>query len=255
MLSWRFFIRFTAGSYQLFKGWFTPLVACSMDPDLWRMVWICGCDLGQQPKIDLKMESAMFHHSCHAKISCSFRGCKWTVILRQNYFGSRNSAVLNAFAPCSCLTFTDKRETLTKIVIKKHKSSKIQRFKRLDVFCPLTTNGLLVVIFNSPPFPPSQRMLGNSNFTKYSCYDCDQSNKKHVCIFTQFFGMKGCCFYPLVAVANWVGDGMDPIQEVPWPLCVNVHKLQNGSVSVILMHSTGDLFGLCVLLVIIKLST
>lgn len=118
-----------------------------------------------------------------------------------------------------------KCKSLLKIVIKKHNFFKIQRLELWEVFCPLTTNGLLVVIFNLPPLHPFQRMLENFSFTKYSRYDCDHRNKNHVCIFiSQILGMKGCFFYPLVSVVNWVGDGMDPLQEVPWPLCVNLHQ-------------------------------
>lgn len=95
-------------------------------------------------------------------------------------------------------------------------------------------------------------MLGNSSITKYSCYDCDQINKKHVCIFTQFVGYERIFFYPLASVVNWLGDGMDPVQEVPWPLYL--HELRNGSVSFMLMRSTVDLFGLYVLASITRLS-
>ncbi len=128
----------------------------------------------------------------------------------------------------------------------------IQHFELLEVFCPLTTNGLLVVIFNSPLFPHPKEcweILALLNIAAMTVIRVT----KNMCAFSlSFWGMKGFFFYPLASVANWVGDGMDPVQEVPWPLYL--HKLRNGSVSVMLMRSTVDLFGLYVLAIITRLS-
>lgn len=61
-------------------------------------------------------------------------------------------------------------------------------------------------------------MLGNSSFTKYSL-------TKTICAISLgedvFFNL----LFP------WrTGDGMDPMQEVPWPLCVSLHQLRTRSV-------------------------
>lgn len=109
-----------------------------------------------------------------------------------------------------------KRKILTKVVIKKHNFSQIQHFGLLEVFCPLTTNGLLVVIYNSRLSPHSKEcweILALLNIAAMTVIRVTEN----MCAFSLsvwvwkdvFF------FYPLASVANWVGDGMDLVQEVP----------------------------------------
>ncbi len=71
----------------------------------------------------------------------------------------------------------------------------IQHFELLEVFCPLTTNGLLVVIFNSPLFPHPKEcweILALLNIAAMTVIRVT----KNMCAFSLSFWMKGFFFLP-----------------------------------------------------------
>ncbi len=142
-----------------------------------------------------------------------------------------------------------KRKTLTKVVIKKQLLPN-SPFWTTGSVLPSNNKWSFSSYFYSPLFPHPKEcweILALLNIAAMTVIRVT----KNVCIFTQFVGYERIFFYPLASVVNWVGDGMDSVQEVPWPLYL--HKLRNGSVSVMLMRSTVDLFRLYVLASITRL--